>query len=49
MKYARDGVAVVGLVLFGVGCWLLSPAAALMVVGGLLLAAAVWGHLNAAE
>jgi hypothetical protein len=41
-----DVAAVAGLALVGVGLWLLHPAAALMGVGGLLLAYAVVGARN---
>ena len=38
---ASDTLAVIGVVLIGAGVWLISPAAALIVVGALLIAAAL--------
>ena len=43
----RLGAATAGLTLVGAGCWWVSPPAALVVVGCVLLAAAVWGHYHA--
>ena len=45
-KVAQDTAAVSGLGLVGVGLWLFSPAASLVVVGVLLIVGALWGHAN---
>lgn len=42
----RDVAAVSGLVLIGVGGWLLSPAVGCLLCGVVLLAGAVWGHIR---
>lgn len=42
----RDGAAVCGVLLIGVGAGLYHPGAGLVAVGVILLAAAVWGHLR---
>jgi hypothetical protein len=42
----RDVLSVAGLILIGVGCWLVYPPAGLIVVGALLLAAGIGGHLR---
>lgn len=42
----RDALAIVGLVLIGVGCWLIHPPTSLIVVGFVLLVAGVGGHLR---
>lgn len=42
----RDGAAVLGFLLVGTGCWLVSPALACVVAGGILLGFSLWGHLN---
>lgn len=44
---AKDYAAVAGVALIAVGLWLTSPSAAIVTVGVLLLAAAVYGHLRA--
>lgn len=41
----RDIIAAVGLGLVGAGCWLFSPALALIVVGSVLLLGSVWGTI----
>lgn len=43
LGYLSDALSVVGLVVLGVGLWLVSPALALCVVGVLLLAAGLLG------
>lgn len=42
----RSGIAIIGLVLWAIGGWLVHPAFALCSLGALLLAAAVVGHLR---
>lgn len=42
----RDAAAVSGLVLIGVGGWLLSPAVGCLLCGVVLLVGAVWGHIR---
>jgi len=42
----KDICALVGLLLLGIGCWLIYQPLALVVVGALLLFGAVFGHLN---
>jgi hypothetical protein len=42
-----DLLAFVGLALLGTGLWMLHPAASLVTIGLLLLAAAVWTTLRA--
>lgn len=42
----KDACALTGLTLVGVGCYLIHPAAALIVVGSLMLTAAICGHLR---
>lgn len=43
----RDALAVAGLVCVAVGCWLLHPAASFIVVGSVLMAAGIVGHMRA--
>lgn len=42
----RDGAAVGGVILVGLGLGLFHPGAGLTAVGLLLLAGAVWGHVR---
>ena len=42
----RDAVALSGLVMIGVGCWLVAPWLAFVAVGGVLLMASICGVLR---
>lgn len=42
----KDACALIGLLSLAAGCYLIHPAAALIVVGILLLSAAICGHLR---
>ena len=44
--WLRDLCALAGLALIGSGCWLVSPALAMISVGGFLLVAATYGTLR---
>lgn len=45
-KIMIDVAGVGGLLLIGVGCWLLHPASAFIVVGALLIAVGLWGTVR---
>ena len=45
----RDASALAGVALIGAGLWWMYPPAALIVVGAMVLLAALWGHFHAAE
>jgi len=42
----RDTAAAVGLAMIGIGLWWASPPASMVVVGALVMAAAVFGHVR---
>jgi len=44
-----DGLAIVGLVVLGVGLWMVAPALALVVIGALLIAVGILGSRGKAR
>lgn len=46
MGWLRDCGFLAGLVLIGVGCWMIHPALMCVVVGGNLVGLSVWGTLR---